>query len=185
MVDTAVSSPSVELDNSGWWVPLVMGIVSIVFGILLLGHPAETSIWVAWLVGIYWLISGIMNLVMMFVDHTQWGWKLVIGILGILAGMVVLDAMGKAPLLATVGLATVYVWVLGIQGIVIGVIQLIQAFQGAGWGVGILGAISILFGGFLLVNPFPASLALPWVFGFIAIGGGIAAMVMAFKLKNA
>jgi len=162
-----------------------MGIVAIVFGLLLLSHPAETSIWVAWLIGIYWFISGIMNLVSLFIDRTQWGWKLVLGLLGIFAGMVVLDAMSKTPLLATVGLATIYVFVLGIQGIVFGVVQLIQAFQGGGWGVGILGGLSILFGIFLVKNPLPASLALPWVFAIFAIVGGIAAIVMAVKVKNA
>jgi uncharacterized membrane protein HdeD (DUF308 family) len=168
-----------------WWVPLVMGIVSVCLGLLLLGHPAETSIWIAWLVGVFWFIGGIVKLCTLFVDRTQWGWKLFGGIIGILAGLVVLDAMSSKPLAGTVGLATIYVFVLGIQGIVYGVIELIQAFQGAGWGVGILGAVSILFGGFLLFNPFPASLALPWVFAVFAIAGGIAAMVMAFKLKKA
>ncbi len=185
MVDVAVDSRSGAPDNSGWWMPLVMGIVSVVVGLLLFAHPAETAIWIAWLVGVYWFIGGIVNLVMMFVDRTQWGWKLALGILGILAGMVVLDAMSKTPLLGAIGLATVYVWVLGIQGIVYGVIQLIMAFQGGGWGIGILGVISGFFGLFLLVNPFPASLALPWVFGVFAVAGGIAAIVLAFKLKKA
>ena len=171
--------------DTGWWVPLVMGIVALVFGVLLLAHPAETSVWVAWLIGIYWFISGVMNLISLFVDRTQWGWKLVLGILGIFAGMVVLDAMSSTPLAATVGLATIYVWVLGLQGVIFGVIQLIQAFQGAGWGIGILGVISVLFGWFLVVNPLPASLALPFVFGIFAIVGGIAAMVLAFRFKNA
>ena len=45
--------------SSAWWAPLVMGIVSICFGLLLLAHPAETSIWVAWIVGIWWFISGV------------------------------------------------------------------------------------------------------------------------------
>lgn len=171
--------------QSVWWAPLVMGIVSICFGLLLLAHPAETSIWVAWIVGIWWFINGVINLVMMFVDHSQWGWKLVLGLLGVFAGLVVIDAMSSTPLAATVGLATVYVFVLGIQGIVFGIIQLIQAFQGAGWGMGAMGVISILFGIFLVRNPLPASFALPWVFAIFAIAGGIAAIVLAYKVKNA
>ena len=172
-------------DDTRWWVPLVMGIVAIVFGLLLFTNPAGTSIWVAWLVGIYWFIGGVMNLVSLFFDRTQWGWKLALGLLGIFAGMVVISAMGKTPLLATIGLAAIYVFILGIQGVVFGVIQMIQAFQGGGWGVGILGVVSIAFGALLMANPVIAGLTLPWVFGIFALAGGIAAIVMAFRVKNA
>ncbi len=184
----AASSTAVSAgrpDDSMWWAPLVMGIVAIGLGLLLLAHPAETSKWIAWLVGVYWFIGGIVKLCTLFVDRTMWGWKLFAGILGIFAGMVVVDGMANAPLLTTVGLAAIYVWVLGIQGIIYGVVELIMAFKGGGWGVGILGVVSILFGGFLIFNPVVAGLALPWVFAIFAIAGGIAAIVMAFKLKNA
>lgn len=178
-------SDAVAADASYWWAPLVMGIVAVVIGLLMLAHPAETSIWIAYLVGFYWFISGIINLVMMFIDKTQWGWKLVLGLLGIFAGMLVLDSMSSAPLLTTIGLAAVYVWVLGLQGVIFGTIQIIMAFKGGGWGMGILGVLSIIFGALLIANPVIAGLALPWVFAIFAIAGGIAAMVMAFKIKNA
>jgi uncharacterized membrane protein HdeD (DUF308 family) len=184
MADATASADSVAVDSK-WWVPLVMGIVSVVFGLLLFTNPAGTSIWVAWLVGIYWFIGGVMNLIMMFVDRTQWGWKLVLGILGILAGSVVISAMGETPLLATIGLASVYVWVLGLQGIIYGIIQIIMAFQGGGWGVGILGFLSVILGGLLMANPVSGAVVLPWVFGIFAVAGGIAAIVIAFKLKSA
>jgi uncharacterized membrane protein HdeD (DUF308 family) len=185
MADSSTAVSAGRPDDSIWWAPLVMGIVAIGLGLLLLAHPAETSIWIAWLVGVYWFIGGIVKLCTLFVDRTQWGWKLFGGLLGIFAGLIVLDAMGSTPLAATVGLATIYVFVLGIQGIIYGAVELIMAFKGGGWGVGILGVVSILFGGFLLRNPFPASLALPWVFAIFAIVGGISAIVMAFRLKNA
>jgi uncharacterized membrane protein HdeD (DUF308 family) len=185
MADSSTAVSAGRPGDTMWWAPLVMGIVAIGLGLLLLTHPAETSIWIAWLIGVYWFIGGIVKLCTLFVDRTMWGWKLFAGILGILAGLVVLDAMSRTPLLATVGLATIYVWVLGIQGIIYGGIELVMAFKGGGWGVGILGVVSILFGAFLLKNPFPASLALPWVFAVFAIVGGIAAIVMAFRVKNA
>ena len=56
-------------------------------------------------------------------------------------------------------------------------------FKGAGWGVGILGAISILFGILLLANYMKFTISLPWAVGILAIVGGIAAIVMAFRLK--
>lgn len=96
----------------------------------------------------------------------MWGWKLFIGILGIIAGFVVLDHV----LLATFMVPTVAILVLGVEGIVMGVIYLIQAFQGAGWGAGILGVLTVsVFGIILVANPFIAALTLPWVLGIASI----------------
>jgi uncharacterized membrane protein HdeD (DUF308 family) len=184
MSDATVSVKAVSADPT-WWMPLVMGIVSVVFGILLLTNPAGTSIWVAWLVGLYWFVGGVMNLVMMVLDPTSWGWKLALGILGMVAGAIVISAMGDAPLLTTVGLASIYVWILGLQGIVYGVIQIVMAFQDAGWGVGILGVLSVLLGGLLMANPLAGAVILPWVFAVFAIAGGMGAIAIGFKFRSA
>jgi len=73
---------------------------------------------------------------------------------------------------------------LGIGGIIMGIVNLVQAFSGAGWGVGILGVLSIIFGIILLGNTVIAVALLPWVLGFTFIFGGIAAVVMAFRLRT-
>jgi uncharacterized membrane protein HdeD (DUF308 family) len=104
---------------------------------------------------------------------------LFIGILGILAGLVIM----RHPLWSSFLVPTVAVIVLGIQGLIMGVVRLIQAFQGEGWGAGILGVLSILFGIVLLANPFIAGLTLPWVLGIFGIVGGIFAIIAAFRLK--
>jgi uncharacterized membrane protein HdeD (DUF308 family) len=162
-----------------WWVVLIEGIAAIILGILLLINPGSTTVLIIQFLGIYWFIDGIMSIVRIFIDKTAWGWKLISGIIGILAGMAII----QYPLWATVLVPTVMVWLFGFFGIIIGVIGLIQAFQGAGWGAGILGVLSILFGIVLLANPLVGALALPWIFGFLGIVGGIAALVMAFRLK--
>jgi uncharacterized membrane protein HdeD (DUF308 family) len=69
------------------------------------------------------------------------------------------------------------------MGLIIGVVSLIQAFQGGGWGIGILGALSIVFGLILLFNAVIGALALPWVLGIFGIVGGIAAIFMAFRIR--
>jgi uncharacterized membrane protein HdeD (DUF308 family) len=181
---TAAAQP-VAADSTKWWMPLIMGILAIVIGLLLFTNPAMTSAWIAWFIGIYWLISGVLHLVTIFFDRTLWGWKLFIGVLGILAGVLVLEAMVDAPLLATLGLASIYVWILGLQGVIFGIVQIVMAFKGEGWGVGLLGALSVVLGGLLIANAVEAALVLPWVFGAFAVVGGIAAIVMAFQLKKA
>jgi len=148
-------------------------------GILLLINPGSTTVLIIQFLGIYWFIDGIMSIVRIFIDKTAWGWKLLSGIIGILAGIAII----QYPLWATILVPTVMVWLFGFFGIIIGVIGLIQAFQGAGWGAGILGVLSILFGIVLLANPLVGAVTLPFIFGFLGIVGGIAALVMAFRMK--
>ena len=162
-----------------WWVVLIEGIAAIILGILLLINPGSTTVLIIQFLGIYWFIDGIMSIVRIFIDKTAWGWKLLSGIIGILAGIAII----QYPLWATILVPTVMVWLFGFFGIIIGVIGLIQAFQGAGWGAGILGVLSILFGIVLLANPVVGAVTLPFIFGFLGIVGGIAALVMAFRMK--
>ena len=111
--------------------------------------------------------------------YKRQGWKLFAGIVGILAGILILQHPLYAPLL--VGAALVII--LGIQGLIMGIVGLIQAFQGAGWGVGILGVVSILIGILLLANLWLFTFSLPWVIGILAIVGGIIAIIAAFRVK--
>lgn len=162
-----------------WWVVLIEGIAAIIIGVLLIIKPGITTAVLIQFLGIYWFIVGIIDIVRIFMDSSMWGWKLFSGIIGILAGVAII----QYPLWATFLVPAVLVWVFGFFGIIIGIIGLIQAFQGAGWGAGILGVLSILFGLLLITNAFVASLTLPFIFGILGIVGGIAALVMAFRMR--
>jgi uncharacterized membrane protein HdeD (DUF308 family) len=162
-----------------WWVVLIQGIAAVILGALLLISPASTTIILIQFLGIYWLIGGIMDIVRIFMDSTAWGWKLFTGIIGILAGLAII----QYPLWATLLVPTTLVWVFGFFGLVIGVIGIIQAFQGAGLGAGLLGALSILFGLLLLSNAFTAALTTPFIFGILGLVGGLALIIMAFRMK--
>lgn len=162
-----------------WWLVLIEGIALVILGILLVIKPGMASLIFVQFLGIYWLIAGIFRIISIFLDRSMWGWKLFAGILGILAGIFVL----QYPVWSPVVILSTMVIILGIQGIIYGGIGLFQAFKGAGWGAGILGAVSIAFGIYLLANIGAATLALPWVMGILAIVGGVAAIVMAFRLR--
>jgi uncharacterized membrane protein HdeD (DUF308 family) len=163
-----------------WWLILLEGIAAVIIGILLIAYPAATFTFMVVLLGIYWLIAGIFKIISIFVDSAQWGLKLLIGILGIIAGIIVL----QYPFVSSTTVAWVFVLVLGIDGIIIGVLALIQAFQGGGWGPGILGILSILFGIVILANSVISALILPYVLGIFGIVGGILAIIMAFRVRE-
>jgi uncharacterized membrane protein HdeD (DUF308 family) len=164
-----------------WWLVLLQGIALVILGGLLLANPAMTTFILIQFLGIYWLVKGIFEIVSMFIDHRQWGWKLFSGILGIIAGIVILEY----PVISTLIIPATIVLMLGIGGIVMGSISIFQAFKGAGWGVGILGVLSILFGIYLLAHTVASTLTLPWVVGIFALIGGAVAIWNSFKLRGA
>jgi uncharacterized membrane protein HdeD (DUF308 family) len=163
-----------------WWIPLAQGIALIIIGILLLTNPGASAVVLSQVIAIYWLIAGIFQIVSIFIDRSAWGWKLIGGIIGIWAGLLIL----QHPIGGALSLGLALVIILGIQGLILGVVNLIEAFQGAGWGVGLLGVVNIILGVILLANTMIAVAILPWVLGVFAIVGGIAAIVMAFRLKT-
>lgn len=163
-----------------WWAILIQGIFAIVIGILLLTNPAATTKALVQFLGIYWLVAGIFSLVGMFIDSTMWGWKLFAGIVGILAGITILDH----PIWSTILVPAVLVLFIGISGLIIGTVGLIAAFQGAGWGPGILGILSIIFAIIVLASPYIAALYLPWVLGIFGIIGGSVAVFHSFKQRS-
>jgi uncharacterized membrane protein HdeD (DUF308 family) len=162
-----------------WWLLLIEGILAVLVGLFLFIYPVKTFVAVSFFVGIWWFISGIFDIVSIFWDRTAWGWKLFMGIVGILAGWFLFDQVLRGA--AT--LAYVTAILVGVMGLFYGVLGLIRAFQGAGWGAGIVGIISIIFGIFILANPLASTLAVPWVFGSLAIVFGIVGIVTAFRTK--
>lgn len=171
---TRLQAPTVP-----WWLVLLEGIAAVVIGFLLLTAPAMTTLVLVQVLGIYWFVTGIFSIVSIFIDSSMWGWKLAAGILGIIAGIVVINH----PLWSAVLVPTVLIIFLGIEGLVIGAINIFQAFRGGGWGIGVLGALSILFGIVLIANPLLAAVSLPLVLGILGLVLGIAAIVMAFRLR--
>ena len=172
-----------ETKQTPWWLILMGGILNVVVGVLLLSAPVKTTFVLVLALGFYWIVGGIFTLVGMFVDHTAWGWKLFMGLLSIVAGTVIL----RYPLISAVTIPQVLVLVLGIQGVIVGIIGLIMAFKGGGWGSGILGALSIVFGVILMANfSSPGMvLTLVWVAGIFAMVGGLFQIVHAFQQRAA
>lgn len=168
-------------EDSGvpWWLVLIEGIALLILGVLLLANPGMTTLILVQFVGLYWLIAGIFKIISIFMDSSMWGWKLVGGIIGIIAGILVL----QHPLWSPFVVGGALVIILGIQGIIIGIVGLVQAFKGAGWGAGVLGVISILIGILFLANIFMFTVSLPWAIAILALIGGVLAIVAAFKLK--
>jgi uncharacterized membrane protein HdeD (DUF308 family) len=176
----ATIAPTQVKQTDIWWIFLLQGIAGILLGLMLLTAPGATLVALVTFLGFYWLITGVLSLVRVFVDRSiPWIWSLLSGIVGILAGVLVL----RHPLLATVTVPTVLVIILGVQGLIMGVLELIESFKGGGVGSFILGALNILIGLLLLSRPIAAALAVPLVFGVLLLIQGIAHILWAFRVR--
>ena len=166
--------------DSPWWLVLLEGIAAAIIGLFLLTAPGATLFVLVQVLGIFWLVGGLFRIVSIFIDTSLWGWKLVGGVLGILAGIVVL----QHPLWSSVLVPAIYLIILGIQGLISGGVSLVLAFSGGGWGAGILGALSIVFGLVLLFNVWIGVAVLPYILGAVGIVGGGLAIAVAFAMRS-
>lgn len=164
-----------------WWLGLIEGIAAVIIGIFLVISPGMTVLALVQFLGFFWVISGMLSLMDLFRDHTLWGWKLCAGILGILAGLVVI----RNPLWSAVFFPFFLVVMLGIDALIQGVIKFVYAFMGGGiWAI-ILGLLNIAFGVILLSSPLISALVLILMIGIFAIVGGIFAIITALSQRNA
>ncbi len=176
-MDTALL-PS-RAQTTPWWLVLIEGIASIIIGLLLFASPGITTVVLVQILGIYFLVMGIFGLVGMFINPQGWIWKLILSILGIIAGLIVI----QHPIWSTVGIAAFVALFIAIDAIIMGIVRLVQAFQGAGWWTGIVGVLLIIIGIYLWSNLGATIVALPWVFGLFALISGIVSLFVAFKLR--
>ena len=161
------------------WLVLIQGILAVFVGMMLLVWPVKTFTTLVFFLGIWWFVDGILDIVSTFNNPTNRGWKLAMGMIGILAGIFLI----QAPLQGALVLAPTYVIVIGVLGVLYGIMGLVNAFRGAGTGAGIVGLLSVILGIYLLMNVWSATLAVPTVFGIIAIVSGITAIVYAYRKR--
>jgi len=178
----AISAAMMRQRPNIWWLALLQGIAAILLGFMLLTNPGATLVALITFLGFYWLITGVLAVVRLFVDRdATWGWSLLIGVIGILAGISVLNH----PMLAAITVPTVLVIIIGVEGLIMGVFELIRGFSGGGAGAFILGIFHVLIGLLLLGRPMAAALAVPFVFGVILLIEGVGLLIWAFRARRA
>lgn len=163
-----------------WWLVMIAGIAMFLVGLLILISPVKTLVLAVQLLGIYWLVIGVLSLASIGLDRTMWGWKLASGILGVIAGIIVV----RDPLWSALLVPTVLILFLAVDAVIMGVAQFVHAFGGGGVGLALLGLLNIIFGLILLLNPLIGVYALPIILGFCALIGGMVIAIRAFVSRN-
>jgi len=163
-----------------WWLLLVWGILALLIGVAFFMTPGLTTELMITFLGAYWFVGGLFSLCSLAVDKSNMGWKIFLGIIYMIAGLLIL----LQPIYAMFFIVPFFVILIGFWAVFIGVAHIFQAFTAKDAGNGVLGIISLIFGLLILINVFVASVLLPFVVGAFAIVFGLAAIVFSFTAKK-
>ncbi len=167
-------------ESTPWGLVLFEGAMGIIFGIFFLAAGGWTLAMLVGFLGLYWLISGLISIGSIFIDHRKWGLKLGAGLLGVLAGLLIFSH----PLWSTFLVPTVLAIIVGAAGIVMGLLKIVHAFTGAGWDEGLRGLVTIILGILLVSSPYLAPKLIPTLLGAVLLLGGLVIVVMAFLVRR-
>jgi uncharacterized membrane protein HdeD (DUF308 family) len=179
-VSQASEWEAVEVVARAWWLGLIVGLISLVGGIVLIAYPGPTLTVIALLVGIELLIGGVFLIVGALGQPSGSRLGGVLGgALAMIAGVIVLRHPSGSILVVALAV--------GLYLILAGVLRLVGAFEtreGRGWLV--LASLVDLALGILIVSwPEFGIKTLAIVFGIVLIVRGLALVVIAFALRAA
>jgi len=112
-----------EIRGGGRVLLALLAIVSILAGVLFLRHPFQTLTVLTLLLGLFWVLAGVLEIVHAAGarDMPARGWAIAAGVLGALAGVVVLvyPGMSLLPL----------VWFLGLELLIYGALTIARGLR--------------------------------------------------------
>jgi uncharacterized membrane protein HdeD (DUF308 family) len=163
----------------GWWLVLLVGVLSAVAGVIILFKPSESLPTLAVIAGIFLLLDGILELVASFMRGTQnRGLVALFGVLTAIVGVLLI----RHPVGGVVAVALL----IGIWLIAVGVIRFATAFEEhehRGWHA-LAGMVELVAGIVIVANPNIgfATLALLAGIGFIL--NGVAMAVLGWGMRD-
>lgn len=171
-----------QIDQIGrnWWLFLVVGLVSIVAGLLAIVYPDITLLALGIFLGVGLLFAGAVEIAEAIGGSPESrALSAIVGVLSVIAGIVCLRRPGESLLALVV--------VLGVYLIVAGVIRFIRAFgelenRAAQMGLGIVDAI---LGILILSLPGVSLVTLAVLFAISLLIRGAFMVWVAFKLRGA
>ena len=166
-----------------WWILIVRGLTSIVFGLYFFFYPDLTLVLLGRGFFFYSAFDGILCLFTAFLMHDSKLWRRIflgMGLLSIAAAAWALYQPLVASLLAFTTIAPAIIFVAVLE-IVAG--QLLKKdLAGTGWLIG-GGAISLVLGLLLLIQPLIGFTSIENLLGVVQIVRGVVNVILAFVLK--
>jgi uncharacterized membrane protein HdeD (DUF308 family) len=166
-----------------WWLLLLRGVGAILFGVLTFVWPGISLTALILMYGVFALADGVFSVaaaVMGGAPAPRW-WLALVGLLGIAVGILTFVMPGVTAIVLLMFIAG---W-----AIVTGVLQIIGAIRlrkeiDNEWMLILLGALSVLFGLYVVIFPGAGALAIVWVIGIYAILAGLMMVGFALRLRR-
>jgi len=166
---------------SYWWIFLLEGLAQLIIGLLLLISTDITTFLLVQVIGIYWLIRGLIMIIQIFLrKERDWGLLLFGGVLGILSGILVL----RYPIFSTFMLLEFLVIFIAITGIIQGTISVVRGSMSKNFGEVLLGIALWIVCILLFINPLSSVMALPIVIGIWWVFTGMVLTAMSFYIRK-
>lgn len=169
-----------EIRGFPWWVLLVQGVTALIVGVLLFVAPVAATVGLVYFFGWYWLVTGAFTILSLLKDRTQWGWHLASGLLSVIAGVYIIGS----PMIGAEIFVGVITILIGVNGVIIGAVDIGRAYRGGGWGIGALGVLSFVIGLAIALDFERFMGALPWLWAVLATAAGIASIYAAFRVRQ-
>src|SRR5437773_4182929 len=142
----------IETVKRHWWVPVLRGIAAIIFGVIAFTHPVMAAATLVLFFGAWVLIDGIFRVIGAIghrASDKEWGFDLIIGIVGIIIGLLTFHASQITALALIIYIAA---WALMIGATEIATaIKMRREIKGE-WFFILMGLLSIAFEALLLWN---------------------------------
>lgn len=170
MADRSFTSGEVRELSGGWWLAVLMGVLSVIAGIVVLAKPSNSLATLAVVFGIFVFVDGIIELVGALIGgSSNRGMLALVGVLSVIAGVLLI----RHPL----GGVRAVALVLGIWLIADGVVRFIATFDAEGnrlWRI-VVALVLVITGIAIVASPHIGytTLALIGGIGFICYGVGL------------
>ena len=174
----------IETLKRHWWVPVLRGVAAVLFGIMAFVYPGLTVAVLVLLFGAWILVDGVFRVIGAIghrASDKEWGFDLIIGIMGIIIGFLTFHAPRITALALIIYIAA---WALMIGATEIALAIKLRREIKCEWFLILMGLLSIVFAVMLLWNPLPGALALVWLIGSYAIVFGMLAIILGFRLRS-
>jgi uncharacterized membrane protein HdeD (DUF308 family) len=179
-MDTNIKSAA----KAVWWLVLLRGIFMVIFGLIALVSPGIALLTLVWLFGFYAILDGVAAIMIGIRTRGEphWVWTIVQGVVSVLAGVIALIWPGLTAL--------ALLFVVAFWAIVLGIGEIGGAFasrrrRSTSWGWTLAaGILNVIFGILLLIWPASGILTLVWLVGIFTLVGGLALIVLAFRVRS-